>query len=89
MNEYFEEINGNKYLMVVPNNESKEKILKIFFEELWSETKDLIRLITKSSDDYDEKYIKTKVNWDDRLPLNKTIEIPSKIINVSAIFLWK
>ena len=87
MNEYFEEINGNKYLMVVPNNESKEKI--IFFEELWSETKDLIRLITKSSDDYDEKYIKTKVNWDDRLPLNKTIEIPSKIINVSAIFLWK
>ena len=48
--------------MVVPNNESKEKILKIFFEELWSETKDLIRLITKSSDDYDEKYIKTKVN---------------------------
>ena len=26
MNEYFEEINGNKYLMVVPNNESKEKI---------------------------------------------------------------
>ena len=89
MNEYFEEINGNKYLMVVPNNESKEKILKIFFEELWSETKYLIRLITKSSDDYDEKYIKTKVNWDDRLPLNKTIEIPSKIINVSAIFLWK
>ena len=87
MNEYFEEINGNKYLMVVPNNESKEMI--IFFEELWSETKDLIRLITKSSDDYDEKYIKTKVNWDDRLPLNKTIEIPSKIINVSAIFLWK
>ena len=26
---YFEEINGNKYLMLVPTNESKEKILKI------------------------------------------------------------
>ena len=25
----FEEINGNKYLMVVPTNESKEKIKKI------------------------------------------------------------
>ena len=26
MNEYFEEINTNKYLILVPNNESKEKI---------------------------------------------------------------
>ena len=26
--EYFEEINGNKYLMLVPTNESKEKIKK-------------------------------------------------------------
>ena len=25
---YFEEINGNKYLTLVPTNESKEKILK-------------------------------------------------------------
>ena len=40
----------------------KAKKRLFFFEELWSETKDLIRLITKSSDDYDEKYIKTKVN---------------------------
>ena len=29
VNEYFEEINGNKYLTLVPTNESKEKILKI------------------------------------------------------------
>ena len=26
MNEYFEEIDENKYLTLVPNNESKEKI---------------------------------------------------------------
>ena len=26
VNEYFEEINTNKYLILVPNNESKEKI---------------------------------------------------------------
>ena len=26
VNEYFEEINGNKYLTLVPTNESKEKI---------------------------------------------------------------
>ena len=50
--------NGNKYLMLVPTNESKEKIKK--YEELWIRTRDLIRWITKSSDDYDEKYIKIK-----------------------------
>ena len=30
VNRYFEEINGNKYLAVVPTNESKEKIKKIW-----------------------------------------------------------
>ena len=29
LNGYFEEINGNKYLKLVPTNENKEKILKI------------------------------------------------------------
>ena len=29
VNGYFEEINGNKYLTLVPTNESKEKIKKI------------------------------------------------------------
>ena len=31
--------------------------------------KDLIMLINKDSDDYDEKYIKIKFNSDDMLPL--------------------
>ena len=53
VNGYFEEINKSKYLLLVPTNESKEKIKK--YEELWSKIKDLIRLITKNSDDSDEK----------------------------------
>ena len=52
VNEYFEKINGNKYLMLVPTNESKEKIKK--YEELWSKIKDLLRTYTKNSDDFDE-----------------------------------
>ena len=47
--------------------------------------RDLIRLITKNSNDYDEKYMKIKFNLDYELPLNKTIEIPSMIIVVRAI----
>ena len=54
VNEYFEEINENRYLMLVLINESKEKIRK--YEELWIKIRDLIRSITKNYDDYDEKY---------------------------------
>ena len=52
VNGYFEEINKTKYLTLVLTNESKEIIKK--YEELWIKIKDLIRSITKHSDDYDE-----------------------------------
>ena len=35
-------------------------------------------LITNNSDEYDEKYIKIKFNWDDNLPLNKMLELRSE-----------
>ena len=67
-NKYFEEINGNKYLTLIPTNGSKEKIKK--YEELWRKFRDLIRSMTKNSDDYDKKYWNIKFNSDDELPLN-------------------
>ena len=79
-NGYFEEINGNNYLMLFPTNEITEKIKKC--EEVWSK----IRSITKSSEDYDEKCIKVKFNSDDKLHLNKTVETPSMTIVVRTIF---
>ena len=85
VNGQFEEINGNKYLILVPANESKEKIKK--YEELWIKIRDLIRSITKNLDDYDEKYMKIKFNSDDNLPLNKIIELPIMAIVVRAVFL--
>ena len=85
MNGYFEEINKNKYSALVPTNESKEKI--IIYDQIWSKIWGLIGSTTKKSDDYDERYMKIKFNSDDKLPLNKTIEIPSMLIVVRAIFL--
>ena len=70
--------------MLVPTNESKEKIKR--YEEPWCKVKNLMRLITKNSDDYDEKYMKIEFNSDNRLPLNETIEIPIMTIVVRAIF---
>ena len=43
--------------------------------------------MSKFSDGYDKKYMKIKFNSDDKLPLNKTIEVPIMIIVVRAIFL--
>ena len=63
---------------------AKKKLKKS--EELWIKIRNLIGSITKSSDDYDEKYMKIKSNSDDELLLNKTVEIPSMIIVVRAIF---
>ena len=48
--------------------------------------RDLIRLITKNSDDYDKKYMKVKFNLNDKLPLDKIIEIPNMILVVNAVF---
>ena len=47
---------------------------------MWSKVRDIIRSITKNSDDYDEKYVKIKFNSDDKLPLNRAIEISTMTI---------
>ena len=83
VNWYFE-INKNEYLILVSTNENKEKIKKC--EELWNKIRDLIRSMTKNSDDYVEKYIKIKFNLNDKLPLNKMIKIPSMVIVVRVVF---
>ena len=85
VNGCFEGINKNRYLTLAPTNETKEKIKK--YEELWSKIRDLIKSITKNSDDYDEKYMKVKFNSDNELTLNNAIEIPGMIIIDRAVFM--
>ena len=48
MTGYSEEINENKQLTLVTTNENKEKIK--MYQELWIKIRDLIRLVTKQSD---------------------------------------
>ena len=84
VNGYFEEINKSKHLTLVPSNRANKKLKH---GELWSEIKDLIReSVTKSSDHYDEKYMKVEFNVDYELLLNKTIEIDN---SYKSHFLWK
>ena len=62
------EISIQRSFLIMKTKKNKTKN-----EELWSKVKYLMRSITKNSDDYDGKYIKTKFNPDDELPLNKWI----------------
>ena len=89
LNGYFEEINRNKYLTLVPTNESKEKINK--YEELWIKITDLIKSVTKKSDDYDndEQYIKIDFNSDNEPPQIKAIEIPTITLELFLELLLK
>ena len=52
-------------------------------KELCNKIRNSISSITKN---IDEKYMKTKLNSDDDLPLNKTLEIRSMIIVVRSVF---
>ena len=61
-------------------------IAKKKYQELWIKIADLIRSVTKKSDDYDDKYIKNKFYSDNELPVDKTIEILVMTIVARAIF---
>ena len=84
INVYIEENNnGDKYLTLGPTDESKEILRK--YDKMWSKIKDLIRLITTNSDDYDVKYMKIKFDSNDDLALKKTLELPNMTIVVRSV----
>ena len=64
---------------------AKTKIKK--YEELWIKNK-VTNSVSKKSDDYDydEKYIKIKLNSDGESPLNKTVLNSTITIVVRAFF---
>ena len=73
------EINIKRQFLLIKKQRRKS-------EELSIKIRDLIRSITKNSDDYDEKYMKIKFNTDVELTLNKMIKILSMIVVVRAVF---
>ena len=81
VNGNLKENNGNNHLTLLMKGKKKLK-----HEEQWTKMRYLISSITKSSDDYDEKYMKIKFNSDNELSLKKTMEILTITIVVRAIF---
>ena len=56
------------------------------YEELQFKNRNFIRSIAKNADDYEEKYMKRKLNLADEFFLNKMTEIISIIIVVRFVF---
>ena len=81
VNGYFEEINGNKYLMLLRINESKEKI-KIY-GELWSK----VNLKSKKSgikDSINHKFPIIRIDSYDSLPIEKILTFHNVIILIKS-----
>ena len=72
-NGYIEESNENKYLTLIPTNENKDALKN--YEEIWIKIKDFIRSANRSSNGYDENYLKNIVNSGDDLTVKKSIKI--------------
>ena len=75
----------NKYFKLVSTNESKETIKKKN-QGPGSKIRDLLSSMAKNSDDYDEKYMKIKLDSNNDLPLNTTIGDYNVTIVGRAIF---
>ena len=83
-NRSIEEGNVNKCLTLVSADKNKDTLKTS--TELWDKIKDLIRSMTNTSAGYDEKYMQTKFNSDDNLPLNKILKVHNLIIFVRSVF---
>ena len=84
VDEYFEEINGNKYLTLDSTNKNKEVLTK--YTEPWDGIKNSIERINNKSGEYGKDFIKIKFNSDDSLPLNKTLKLHNMTITVRSVF---
>ena len=88
MNEHFKQVNRNKYLTIVPTNESKEKNKKKY-KELWIKINNQVRnrSIIRKLGDHDENIWRSNLIQMTISLWKKTIEIRIIALVVSVVFL--
>ena len=81
--EHFEEVDGDKYLII---SSEKDDITQKY-QEVFDEIKEIIKKINDYSQPirYDENYMKIKFNTDDNIPLNKIIYFPTTTITIRSV----
>ena len=80
---HFEEVDGNKYLTISPENgDIMQK-----YQEVFDGIKEIIKKINDYNQPikYDDNYMKIKFSTDDNIPLNKIIYLPTTTITISSV----
>ena len=82
---YSKSVNKNKYLVFAQRDKNKEMREK--YEELWDKIGEETRLIKGIEPfGYEKNYIKIKFESDNKLPLNKVLNISVCVIIVGSVF---
>ena len=82
---HFEEEIGNKYLILESPNKNKELLEK--YTQPWDGIKNEIVTINGGKPGlYGKDFMKIKFNFDDNLPLNKTLKFHNIIIIIRSVF---
>ena len=80
---HFEENNGDKYLIISPENGDTIQKYGMIFDGI----KEIIKKINDYSYPitYDDNYMKIRFNTDDNIPLNKIIYFPTITIIIRSV----
>ena len=70
---YTEENNGNKCLVFATTDKNQEILTK--YSELWHKIKNLIENINNKAGEYRNNFMKSKLDSDNNLPLNKILKL--------------
>ena len=86
VSEYIEEKNGNKYL-IFDDSVNENKVLLKKYADVWDGIKNEINAINADiKNDYKKDYVKSKLNSEDDLPLNKPLKIHEITIIIKSVF---
>ena len=80
---HFEELDGDKYLII--SSENGDIMQK--YQEVFDGIKEIIKKINDYGQPikYDDNYMKIKFNTDDNIPLNKIIYFPTITIIIRSV----
>ena len=83
INGHFEEVDGDKYLIV--NSKNGDIMQK--YQEVFNGIKETIKIINDYNQPikYDDNYMKIKFNTNDNIPLNKIIYFPTITIIIRSV----
>ena len=86
---YFEENNGNKYLILDSTDKNKEVLIK--YTKPWDGIESFIKYnsiekINNKLGEFGKDFMKIKLNSDENVPLNKTQKLHNMIIIIRSIF---